>query len=76
MQVGEAGLKKTKLVNYFLSATEKIQALKLLIPSNTQRAPKFRVQVKGHVFPPIFLRPFQFDLLLLGRPGWWNRVGR
>ena len=22
------------------------------------------------------IRPFQFDLLLLGRPGWWNRVGR
>ena len=22
------------------------------------------------------VRPFQFDLLLLGRPGWCNRVGR
>ena len=22
------------------------------------------------------VRPFQFDLLLLGRPGWWSRVGR
>ena len=22
------------------------------------------------------MRPFQFDLLLLGRPGWWNSRGR
>ena len=29
---------------------------------------------QGDEIQPI--RPFQFDLLLLGRPGWCNRVGR